>query len=68
MQKFRVKLERTYVTWLTIEAESRKQAEEKYWEMVEEGEAYHQELKQMDVGDETYTIYRVMDNGRLANF
>jgi hypothetical protein len=64
MEKFRVKQERTYTTWLTIEAETRDEAEKKYWQMMEDGEAYHQELKQMDVGDETYTIYRTLENGR----
>lgn len=68
MEKFRVKQERTYTTWLTIEAETRKQAEEKYWDMVETGEAYSEELNQMEVGNETYEIYRVLPNGRHASF
>lgn len=68
MEKFRVKQTRTYTTWLTIEAETRKQAEEKYFHMVDNGEAYNDELNQMEIGNETYEFHRVLPNGRHANF
>jgi len=64
MEKFRVKLERTYTTWLTIEAETRDEAEKKYLQMVNDGEVYNQELKQMGGVEDTYTIYRTLENGR----
>lgn len=57
MKKFRVKQERTYTTWLTIEADSKENAEEIYLKMVDDGTAYSLELEQMNVGDEDYEIY-----------
>lgn len=56
--KFRIKQERTYTTWLTIEADNYDEAEAKYLEMVYNGSAYHEELEQMNVGDENYEIYK----------
>lgn len=57
--QFQIKQERTYTTWLTIEADSQTEAEAKYLQMVEEGTAYEQELEQMNVDGEDYTIYPV---------
>ena len=57
--QFQIKQERTYTTWLTIEADSQTEAEVKYLQMVEEGTAYEKELEQMNVDGEDYTIYPV---------
>ena len=53
---YRVKQQRTYTTWLTIEADNMEEAEAKYQQMLDDGSAYHQELEQMDVDDEDYKI------------
>ncbi len=42
---------------MTIEASSQAEAEAKYLEMVDNGTAYDQELEQMNVDGEDYTIY-----------
>lgn len=55
--QFRVKQERTYTTWLTIEADTKEEAESKYLTLLGDGTAYNEELEQMDVGNETYEIY-----------
>jgi hypothetical protein len=55
--KYQIKQQRTYTTWLTIEASSEAEAEAKYLEMVDNGTAYDQELEQMNVDGEDYTIY-----------
>jgi len=64
MEKFRVKQSRTYHTWVTIEAETRSEAEQKYLEMLGNGEDYDFVSRQMGDVDETYTIYRTLENGR----
>lgn len=53
---YRVKQQRTYTTWLTIEADNMEEAEAKYQQMLDDGSAYDKELEQMDVGDEDYKI------------
>lgn len=55
--KFQIKQERTYTTWLTIEANSEAEAEAKYLEMREDGSAYAEELEQCNVDNEDYSIY-----------
>jgi acyl-CoA-binding protein len=57
--QYQIKQERTYTTWLTIEADSQAEAEAKYLQMVEEGTSYEQELEQMNVDGEDYTIYPI---------
>ena len=54
---YRVRQERTYITWLTVEANSESEAESKYFELITNGTAYDEELKQMNVDDESYEIY-----------
>ena len=56
--KYRIKQQRTYTTWLTVEADNHDEAESKYLDMVADGSAYHEELEQMNVGDEDYEIYK----------
>ena len=43
--KFRIRQQRTYTTWLTIEADNYDEAESKYLDMVYDGSAYHEELE-----------------------
>lgn len=54
---YQVRQERTYITWLKVEANSESEAESKYFELVTNGTAYDEELKQMNVDDESYEIY-----------
>lgn len=53
---FNVKQTRTYVTYFTIEADSKEEAEKIYLELVNNGIAYAVELEQMGVEDESYEI------------
>lgn len=53
---YQIRQERTYVTWLTVEASSESEAESKYFELVANGTAHKEELKQMNV-DDSYEIY-----------
>lgn len=55
--QYRIKQERTYTTWLTVEADSYDEAEAKYFEMMLSGIVYNEELEQMDVSNDTYEIY-----------
>lgn len=55
--QYRIKQERTYVTWLTVEADNYDEAETKYFDMVLDGTAYHQELEQMNIESDDYVIY-----------
>jgi hypothetical protein len=55
--EFQIKQVRTYTTWLTIEATSKAEAETKYLEMVFHGTAFNEELEQMNVDGEDYSIY-----------
>jgi hypothetical protein len=54
--KYTIKQQRTYTTYLTIEANNEAEAEKKYLELLDEGVAYEQELEQMNVDGEDYTI------------
>jgi hypothetical protein len=54
---FIIKQERTYTTYLSVEADSIEEAEAEYLHMVSNGVAYHEELEQMNI-DENYEIYK----------
>jgi hypothetical protein len=54
---YQIRQERTYITWLTVEANSESEAESRYLELIANGTAYDEELKQMNVDDENYEIY-----------
>lgn len=55
--EFQIKQVRTYTTWLTIEANSKAEAEAMYLEMVFNGTAFNGELEQMNIDGEDYSIY-----------
>ena len=63
MKKFRVKVQRTYTTWIDVEEKSYKTLEEKLngsgidhdedlWDRI-----YEQEMEQMDIDDNDWQIY-----------
>jgi len=59
--KYYIEQQRTYTTWLVVEADNYDEAETKYLELVENGTAYDEELKQMNVGDEDYEIHQASE-------
>jgi hypothetical protein len=56
--EFQIKQERTYTTWLTIEANTIEEAEVKYLQMRDEGTTFSEELEQCNVDNEDYTIFK----------
>ena len=53
---FNVKVSRTYVTRLMIEADTKAEAEKKYESLVEDGTIYELELEQMEICDDEVDI------------
>lgn len=56
--EFRIKQERTYITWLTIEANTIEEAEEKYLQMRDEGTTFSEELDACIIENEDYRIFK----------
>jgi len=56
MKTYNIKQTRTYVTRVTIEAESKDEAEKKYESLVEDGTIYQLELEQMEIRDDKVVI------------
>ena len=59
MKKFRVKVQRTYTTWINVEEKSYKTLEEKLIDHDEDlwDKIYEQEMEQMDIDDNDWQIY-----------
>jgi hypothetical protein len=59
MKKFRVKVQRTYTTWINVEEKSYKTLEEKLIDHDEDlwDRIYEQEMEQMDIDDNDWQIY-----------
>jgi hypothetical protein len=53
---FNVKVSRTYVTRLMIEADSKDEAQKKYDALVDDGTIYQLELEQMEIRDDEVVI------------
>ena len=70
MKRFRIKVKRTYTTWINVEEKSYKILEEKLIDHDEElwDKIYEQEMEQMDIDENDWEIY---DNntttGALSN-
>ena len=47
---------RTYRTTLVVEADDIQEAENKYFELRASGHAFDEELRQMDIDEETFNI------------
>ena len=56
--KFEVKQERTFVTWLTIEANTIEEANANYEEMRKDGTAFSEELEQCNIDNDVVTIFK----------
>ena len=65
MKKFRVKIQRTYTTWINVEEKSYKTLEEKLIDHDEElwDKIYEQEMEQMDIDENDWQIY---DNNTIT--
>ena len=65
MKKFRVKVKRTYTTWIDVEEKSYKTLEEKLIDHDEElwDKIYEQEMEQMDIDENDWEIY---DNNTIT--
>ena len=65
MKKFRVKVKRTYTTWIDVEEKSYKTLEEKLIDHDEElwDKIYEQEMEQMDIDENDWQIY---DNNTIT--
>ena len=65
MKKFRVKVKRTYTTWIDVEEKSYKTLEEKLIDHEEElwDKIYEQEMEQMDIDENDWQIY---DNNTIT--
>tara|TARA_Y100000310_G_scaffold309904_1_gene354498 strand:- start:1536 stop:1775 length:240 start_codon:yes stop_codon:yes gene_type:complete len=68
MKKFRIKVQRTYTTWLDVEEKSLKILKDKIkddnediWEKV-----YDQELTQMNVEPVNWEIFKINENDTLT--
>ena len=59
MKTFRVKFERVYTTYVTIEASSESEAYDKFESMMDDGLISEKELEQMNIGNEDVTIDEV---------
>ena len=46
----------TYRTTLVVEADDIQEAENKYFELIASGHAFDEELRQMDIDEETFNI------------
>jgi len=59
MKKFRIKVQRTYTTWINVEEKSYKTLEEKLIDHDEDlwDKIYEQEMEQMDIDDNDWQIY-----------
>jgi hypothetical protein len=70
MKNFRIKVQRTYTTWINVEEKSYKTLEEKLIDHDEDlwHEIYVEEMEQMDIDENDWEIY---DNntttGALSN-
>jgi hypothetical protein len=47
---------RTYRTTLVVKADSLQEAEDKYFELIQSGHAFNEELSQMDITDNEFQI------------
>ena len=58
MKKFRIKVQRTYTTWINVEEKSYKTLEEKLIDHDEDlwDKIYEQEIEQMDIDDNDWQI------------
>ena len=65
MKKFRIKVQRTYTTWINVEEKSYKTLEEKLIDHDEDlwDKIYEQEMEQMDIDDNDWQIY---DNNTIT--
>ena len=65
MKKFRVKIQRTYTTWINVEEKSYKTLEEKLIDHDEDlwDKIYEQEMEQMDIDENDWQIY---DNNTIT--
>ena len=65
MKKFRVKVQRTYTTWINVEEKSYKTLEDKLIDHDEDlwDKIYEQEMEQMDIDENDWQIY---DNNTLT--
>ena len=61
MKKFRVKVQRTYTTWINVEEKSYKTLEEKLIDHDEDlwDRIYEQEMEQMDISDDNWEISEI---------
>ena len=59
MKKFRIKVQRTYTTWINVEEKSYKTLEEKLIDHDEDlwDKIYEQEIEQMDIDKNDWQIY-----------
>jgi len=65
MKKFRIKVQRTYTTWINVEEKSYKTLEEKLIDHDEDlwDKIYEQEMEQMDIDNNDWQIY---DNNTIT--
>ena len=65
MKNFRIKVQRTYTTWINVEEKSYKILEEKLIDHDEDlwDKIYEQEMEQMDIDENDWQIY---DNNTIT--
>ena len=65
MKRFRIKVKRTYTTWINVEEKSYKTLEEKLIDHDEDlwDKIYEQEMEQMDIDENDWEIY---DNNTIT--
>lgn len=56
MKTYTIIQRRTYTTHIDIQADSKEEAERRYYEMVNDGSAYDMEMEQMNVDFDEFEI------------